>query len=611
MPALRAVAAIALLVWALIASIPAAADTPLQVGGTVAGTYVGGGDQSVRVTWAAPTTGAVGPYVKWTDDAGQTNHAAGRTFTDQDIGPWNTSTIAQGRHTVTVLAWYCARPFPAGGECAKAVTTTQVLTPIVDRTAPGAPSAFRASLDLSTAQASIVWDDALDPTQPDGTPGSGTTAYQYRYARGTGAWSGWATSDYDGFVLPSSFDGEAISVEVRPQDAVGNVGGSTTASIAVTAPPTDTTPPALSLSGLQTAYGSADNTTLIDWNAAADPDFPDGSPSSGVAGYNVRYSLDGGAWSAWGSSPSSRLTFPGGHAGQSVAVEISAYDAAGNTSAVQSGTATSVAYTGAAGTLACWPSDEGLPPDCNDPADMNEPDGGPAATLTQQRATSALSPNTATNLPRYTIHVGGLWTTARLRAGSYVVGNVKDGWTLDRVGSDVNAYAFGTIRGAFQGCGWIATQFIPGSPYANNGTSNCVNLGDTGLPKLSTIALSVNALRTSGSDTKLLTTQVNGVKLCAYITPWPGVTNQGHQCGGVYKKVTYAQISASGGYTVKWRYVTRDDKWVLVQDSNADHHNDSYGAINWWFVRRSALGVLCPHPRFSDSPGGTSCAPTN
>jgi hypothetical protein len=78
------------------------------------------------------------------------------------------------------------------------------------------------------------------------------------------------------------------------------------------------------------------------------------------------------------------------------------------------------------------------------------------------------------------------------------------------------------------------------------------------------------------------------------------------------KKVTFAQASVPGGYHVKWRYVTLDGKWVLVQDSDADHHNDGYATVNWWFVRRSAFDVLCTHPRLTDPPVvGPACAPTN
>ena len=533
--------------------------------------------------------------------------------------PRNRMTPTACPHTVTRAVTFDPGGLSAGKHSFRQRTTdyagnalvSQTWTVIIDRTAPGAPSNFQASLDASTSETSVSWDDGIDPVLPDGTPGSGTASYEYRYARGTGPWSQWATTEYGGFTLPNSFAGEAISVEVRPVDAVGNEGATTPATLTAVVPSLDTTAPSLSLSDIEAGYGGVDNQTLIIWKAGEDPDFADGTSSTGVAGYNVRYQLDGGAWTPWSTVPSARILLSGGHAGQVIGVQVSAYDGAGNTSSVQSATTTSVNYTGAAGTLACWPSDDGIPPDCNDPADLNEDGGGPAATLVPESSSNRVAAAAATDLDRYRIRVKGLWTTARLRPRSFVVGNVKDGWTLDRVGEAAAGYVFGTIRGAFQGCGWIRSDFASG-PYAQNGTSNCTNLGDVGLPKLATIALQSNPLRTTGSDTKLKPTQVNGVKFCAYITPWPGVTNRGHQCGGAYKKITFAQVSAPGGYHVKWRYVTLDGKWVLVQDSDADHHNDGYATVNWWFVRRSAFDVLCTHPRLTDPPVvGPACAPTN
>jgi YD repeat-containing protein len=520
-------------------------------------------------------------------------------------------------HTATRTASFDPSAFPEGAQAFHVRTTDYAgrttVSPgwlvNIDRTAAGLATNAQTQVDASTSIAAISWDDATDPALPDGTPGSGTASYQYRYARGAGAWSSWQSTDYDGFTLPSSFAGEVIALDVRSVDAVGNVGADMTTSVTATTPPLDTTAPVLSLSDIEAGYGSADSKTLVDWKAADDPDFADGYVSTGVAGYNVRYRRDGGAWSGWSTVTSSRILLSGGHVGEAIVVEVSAFDGAGNTSAVKSASTTAVSYSGAAGTLACWPSDDGIPPDCNDASDVDEANGGPTASLTPVVSTGRQTADASTGLSRYYIRVKGLWTTARLRPRSYVVGNVKDGWTLDRVGDDAAGYAFGTIRGAFQGCGWIQATYD--GPYAHNGTSNCTNLGDIGLPKLATIAQQVNPLRTSGSDTVLKSNQANGVKFCAYINPWPGVTGSGHQCGGVYKKVTFAQLSASGGYHVGWRYVTLDGKWVLVQDSDAAHHNDGYATINWWFVRRSAFNVLCVHPRFSDSPGGPSCAPTN
>jgi hypothetical protein len=609
-------AALSVCAFAATAGAGSASAAPyLKVWGPLTASYVKGGTQPIYI-YAKADTGQVGLSVTVSVDGSiikqygcgectTLGQLPGKDPEGGDPPPaatYDTGTPTEGpTHTLKV-------DLTTGPPT---VVTTQAFSFQIDRTPPGLASNFRARFDPSTSQANVVWDDAVDPSAPDGSFGSGATQYQYRVARGAGAFSAWAVTDYAGVVLNNSFNGESLSFEVRAVDLAGNVGASATATVTAQTPPSDTVAPTLSLASIDAGYGSADNQTLALWSPAIDPDLSDGSPSAGVSGYNVRYRLDSGAWSAWSAIPSPRLLISGGHAGQVISVEVSAFDAAGNTSAVQAATVTSAAFTGAAGELACWPGDDGIPPDCNDPADMNEPDGGPAATLSAQpsssTASSSASPATSTNLARYYIRVGHLWTTARIRPGSYVVGNVKDGWTLDRVGplSSSGFWVFGTIRGAFQGCGWIETRFAPGGPYANNGTSNCENLDDTGRPKLATIAQSVNPIRADGSEIKLRTDQLNGVKFCAYLDPWPGVTNQRHDCGGVHKTVTYSQLH--NGYTVYWRYVTLDNKWVLVRDP----HIASYATINWWFVRRSAFNVVCNHPRFTDSPGGPPCAPTN
>jgi hypothetical protein len=71
-------------------------------------------------------------------------------------------------------------------------------------------------------------------------------------------------------------------------------------------------------------------------------------------------------------------------------------------------------------------------------------------------------------------------------------------------------------------------------------------------------------------------------------------------------------IEDNDGYTVAWRYVVRGGGWVLLHDINAGINNGDpgYGTINWWFVRRSAFGVLCKRG-FQGIPGASACAPDN
>jgi hypothetical protein len=166
------------------------------------------------------------------------------------------------------------------------------------------------------------------------------------------------------------------------------------------------------------------------------------------------------------------------------------------------------------------------------------------------------------------------------------------------VGDDPpTGYTFGTIRGDFEGCGWIQSALLD-PPYANDGTSKCVNLGHEG-PALSTIAVGANHNCCDGSPIKLRQDLDHSVRFCAYILPNPETLRTRHTCGGTYKTVSAAELR--DGYTVDWRYVIKGRGWVLVKDS---HKKAPTATINWWFVPRSAFGVICPMSVF-----GNACPP--
>lgn len=446
----------------------------------------------------------------------------------------------------------------------------------IDRTRPAAPADFNGQRNAATQEASVTWVDAGDEL-------SGTASYRVRYRRegaaSFSAWSNTPNAEVDVGIVTAN---EQVAVEAETVDAAGNVSavGASTVPIDV-----DTMPPSLSLADADAVYSDSEDKTLLEWAPAVDPDLASGSPSDGIAGYNIRYRRSGSEWTEWTTTELPRLIVTGGRADESFDLEVSPYDGSNNTGTIQSATVQAVAYGGAIA-LGCAPTDDGLPASCNDTAE-NEPDGGGRATLELQ-PNPAERTALATGLSRYRITVDGTWTTARLRHGSYVIGNVKDGWTLDRVGEAINGYYFGTIRGGFQGCGWIAANLLGGGSYASNGTSNCKNEGSR-LPLLSSIATQVNPNPTDGSPTELKRNQVDGVRFCAYLRPSVDNVQRQHKCSSVSKVVTYDQLK--DGYGLKWRYVVRGGQWVMVRDKTSQ--SGGFGTINWWFVRRSAFGRLC------------------
>lgn len=69
---------------------------------------------------------------------------------------------------------------------------------------------------------------------------------------------------------------------------------------------------------------------------ASDPPLADGSPGSGVGSYVYRYSLNGGVFTAWTTSPGPYFEATDGIAGQTIAVEAFATDRVGNQGEVMS-----------------------------------------------------------------------------------------------------------------------------------------------------------------------------------------------------------------------------------------------------------------------------------
>jgi hypothetical protein len=468
-------------------------------------------------------------------------------------------------------------------------------TVYVDRTEPSTASGFSAVFDPGTGTALVRWNNAVDPPLADGSDPSGVYDYQYTLQRGSSSTSGNADEPY--ISIDNASVGEQIGVTIRAADAVGNEGATTTATVTVAAQPTDTGAPTLSLSGAQAIYSATENATLLRWSPADDADLSDGDPSAGVDQYSVTYSLDGGA-PVTTTTEAPRLLLSGGHVGQGVVLTVAATDVAGNAGTQHTANLSSVAWTPqeSGDTVACAPTADGVPPDCDDNDD--ETDDSPAALLTQDDGESVFGRAAESdNLPRLRIDVKRNWTTARLRPGSWAIGNVKSGWTLDRVGAQVKGYTFGTIRGNFDGCGWILSELL-GDPYANDGTSNCVNQGEDG-PPLHTIAIASNPGKSHGVKIKLRTDLDHSVRFCAYIVPNPETIRTRHTCGGTYKTVSAADLR--DGYEVFWRYVIRGRGWVMVKDS---HKNAPTATINWWFVPRSAFGVICDPNVF-----GNACPP--
>jgi YD repeat-containing protein len=83
---------------------------------------------------------------------------------------------------------------------------------------------------------------------------------------------------------------------------------------------------------------SATSPTQLYFTGAADPPLPDGSPGPDMLKYSYRYSVNGGAFTAWGQTEATEVEVSHISPGATVAIEVYATDAEGNVSATVTAT---------------------------------------------------------------------------------------------------------------------------------------------------------------------------------------------------------------------------------------------------------------------------------
>lgn len=107
----------------------------------------------------------------------------------------------------------------------------------IDRTAPAPPpfESLEAIFDDEDGVAQISWQPGADPNLPDGTAGSGTTSFEYRFRQDGGSWTNWTPTSENGFESGPSAIGQQIEVEVRSVDDVGNTSDPLSSSVSVSA----------------------------------------------------------------------------------------------------------------------------------------------------------------------------------------------------------------------------------------------------------------------------------------------------------------------------------------------------------------------------------------
>jgi|tagenome__1003787_1003787.scaffolds.fasta_scaffold20987159_8 hypothetical protein len=203
------------------------------------GDYVGSEQSSLNVT---ATDDGVGVKRLWLGHGGNDDiGAADAGCTPRalpDGSPWkalcpssaghefsiDTSLLPEG--AVTLVAGAIDR---AGNQ-----STDASVTLLVDHTAPAAPSDPEIiDLDTDHHEAEINWDGGDDPDLADGSPGSGTAEWRYRYRLNAGDWTAWSTTEDDSFTIENVNPADSYDIELAAVDAAGNVSNVGAGTIAI------------------------------------------------------------------------------------------------------------------------------------------------------------------------------------------------------------------------------------------------------------------------------------------------------------------------------------------------------------------------------------------
>jgi hypothetical protein len=175
---------------------------------------------------------------------------------------------------------------------------------------------------------------------------------------------------------------------------------------------------------------------------------------------------------------------------------------------------------------------------------------------------------------RLRCQTGGGFGYIRNEPNKYVIGNCLNNidFFRARCNSAVCSQSFGYAFGNYQGCGWIASQNAQFISDADHG--NCIR----GSIAINEFARLLNCAPETCADGSQVTIQRN----CGmYANARPFTTTSG---------LDFLRTRPAG-YQVFWRYVSRDNGYVMVRDPNV-----GTGQGNWAFVQRSCLPALSGSP---------------
>ncbi len=176
------------------------------------------------------------------------------------------------------------------------------------------------------------------------------------------------------------------------------------------------------------------------------------------------------------------------------------------------------------------------------------------------------------------------YTLLRRGPRSYVVGTAYRDWTADVHGEQDSGYRWARVYGTLNTCLWIYSGAISGSqtiddscPSANWMPVSQFTNGQIG--GSADDGATVATVPGAGCQTW------NGTHIIGYgnVRPW--------QVPSVASASLASQVAI--GQTVRWRYVSRDGKWVMIRDPRAGT-TDGVGQQGWYFIPRGCLPASLP-----------------
>jgi hypothetical protein len=191
-------------------------------------------------------------------------------------------------------------------------------------------------------------------------------------------------------------------------------------------------------------------------------------------------------------------------------------------------------------------------------------------------------------------HVDSDYTLLRSAPASFVVGTAYKGWSIRDEGNQ-GAYAWARVGGNLRHCLWIyrnATAKGGRLVAGSCGAPRAYPSGSEFRRRFTNGMIGSNKANTDGAPIRLRphgTCTVRNGKIDGWgnVEPWRAKTRPSHKLRGALTLGLDGR-STTGRHQVKWRYVTKDGKFVMVHATRYDP-NDGRGRQNWFFISRDCL----------------------